>query len=123
MPISFEVDGDWVLNDTGTDIVLVTGVDQLQQAIQIGIEIIAPFYQFDVEAGIPYFSDVFGENPDISAIRTILEDFMLSFALVSSVDRLELTLDKTTRTLNVDYVITTNTGESFADDLIYGRTD
>ncbi len=120
---SFEVAGDWVLNDKGTDLVLVTGVDQLQQAIKIGIEIAAPFYPFDVEAGIPYFLEVFGENPDLSAIRTILEDFMLAFELVSSVDQLELTLDKEVRTLNVDYIITTNTGENFADDLIYGRAD
>jgi len=120
---AFPVPGDWRLNATGTDIELVSGADAAAQSIQIGVETIAPYYVFDQSAGIPYFDKIFGSNPDLGSIRRLLTDFMLSFPDVARVDTLELDLDKTSRELQVHYSVTLNTGESFSDDIIYGRTD
>lgn len=67
------------------------------------------WYQ-DIRIGIPYFRLILVKNPDLAVVRQIFRKTILSIPVIASVDRLDMTFDKTDRRLAVYFEATATDG-------------
>lgn len=106
---------DLLLDDSG--VVLRNGdwafaVDRegIQQRISQVLKTIAGEWFLDLDYGLPYFEQILIKNPNLPAVQDIFRRALLSVKGVSSVERLNLSLDTTSRTLTVSWVVLTDLG-------------
>lgn len=106
---------DLLLDDNG--VVLRNGdwafaIDRegIQQRISQVLKTIAGEWFLDLDYGVPYFEQILIKNPNLPAVQDIFRRALLSVKGVSSVERLNLSLDTTSRTLTVSWVVLTDLG-------------
>ena len=106
---------DLLLDDNG--VVLRNGdwafaVDRegIQQRIGQTLRTIAGEWFLDLDYGLPYFEQILVKNPNLPSVQDIFRRALLSVKGVSSVERLNLSLDTTSRTLTVSWVVLTDLG-------------
>ena len=106
---------DLLLDDNG--VVLRNGdwafaIDRegIQQRIGQTLRTIAGEWFLDLDYGLPYFEQVLIKNPNLPAVQDTFRRALLSVKGVSSVERLTLSLDTTSRTLTVNWVVLTDLG-------------
>ena len=104
---------DLLLDDSG--VVLRNGdwafaVDRegIQQRISQVLKTIAGEWFLDY--GLPYFEQILIKNPNLPSLTDLFRRALLSVKGVSSVERLNLSLDTTSRTLTVSWVVLTDLG-------------
>ena len=101
MDLLLDLDGDLIINETG-DIELT---DSIRQAIKIRLLWFAAEWRFDTEAGIPYFEKVFVKNPNLLKIRGIVRAQIIAVDGVDSVQSIDISVDKITRSALISYVV------------------
>ena len=106
---------DLLLDDNG--VVLRNGdwafaIDRegIQQRISQVLKTIAGEWFLDLDYGVPYFEQILIKNPNLPAVQDLFRRALLSVKGVSSVERLNLSLDTTSRTLTVSWVVLTDLG-------------
>ena len=106
---------DLLLDDNG--VVLRNGdwafaVDRegIQQRISQVLKTIAGEWFLDLDYGLPYFEQILIKNPNLPSVQDLFRRALLSVKGVSSVERLTLSLDTTSRTLTVSWVVLTDLG-------------
>ena len=106
---------DLLLDDNG--VVLRNGdwafaIDRegIQQRIGQTLRTIAGEWFLDLDYGLPYFEQILIKNPNLPAVQDLFRRALLSVKGVSSVERLNLSLDTTSRTLTVSWVVLTDLG-------------
>ncbi len=106
---------DLLLDDNG--VVLRNGdwafaIDRegIQQRISQVLKTIAGEWFLDFDYGLPYFEQVLIKNPNLPAVQDTFRRALLAVKGVSSVERLTLDLDTTSRTLTVSWVVLTDLG-------------
>jgi hypothetical protein len=97
--IALDADGD--LDFTDGELRLLTGVEAIAQHLRIRFRTFLGEWHLDQRIGIPYFQHVFVKNPNPVLIRSIFREVALGTPGVKLIARLELDLDRTTRTLSV----------------------
>ena len=65
----------------------------------------------DARLGVPYFRDVFVQNPNLDVIRALFKSTILSVQEVTSVTRLDLQYAPATRILAVEFTAFLGAGE------------
>ena len=93
--------GDWAFAEDRTGI---------QQRISQVLKTIAGEWFLDLDYGLPYFEQILVKNPNLPSVQDIFRRALLSVKGVSSVERLNLSLDTTSRTLTVSWVVLTDLG-------------
>lgn len=95
---------DLQLNEAGTDVelvggalVLVGGADRVAQNLQQRFELVQGEWWLDINAGVPYFSDIFGVNTTKQNIDAIFRQVILSTLDVRSILDFESDLDREER--------------------------
>ena len=106
---------DLLLDDNG--VVLRNGdwafaIDRegIQQRISQVLKTIAREWFLDLDYGLPYFEQILIKNPNLPSVQDLFRRALLSVKGVSSVERLTLSLDTTSRTLTVNWVVLTDLG-------------
>ena len=106
---------DLLLDDNG--VVLRSGdwafaIDRegIQQRIGQTLRTIAGEWFLDLDYGLPYFEQILVKNPNLPSVQDLFRRALLSVKGVSSVERLTLSLDTTSRTLTVSWVVLTDLG-------------
>lgn len=106
---------DLLLDDNG--VVLRNGdwafaVDRegIQQRISQVLKTITEEWFLDLDYGLPYFEQILIKNPNLPSVQDLFRRAILSVRGVSSVERLNLSLDTTSRTLTVSWVVLTDLG-------------
>jgi hypothetical protein len=106
---------DLLLDDNG--VVLRSGdwafaIDRegIQQRIGQTLRTIAGEWFLDLDYGLPYFEQILVKNPNLPSVQDTFRRALLSVKGVSSVERLTLSLDTTSRTLTVIWVVLTDLG-------------
>jgi len=114
---------DLLLDDSG--VVLRNGdwafaIDRegIQQRIGQTLRTIAGEWFLDLDYGLPYFEQILVKNPNLPSVQDIFRRARLSVKGVSSDERLTLSLDTTSRTLTVDWVVSTDLGLLVGAELI-----
>ena len=101
--------GDWAFAEDRTGI---------QQRISQVLKTIAGEWFLDLDYGLPYFEQILVKNPNLPSVQDIFRRALLSVKGVSSVERLNLSLDTTSRTLTVSWVVLTDLGLLVGAELI-----
>lgn len=106
---------DLLLDDNG--VVLRNGdwafaIDRegIQQRISQVLKTIAGEWFLDLDYGLPYFEQILIKNPNLPSVQDTFRRALLSVKGVSSVERLTLDLNTTSRTLTVSWVVLTDLG-------------
>lgn len=114
---------DLLLDDNGVvlrggDWAFAVDREGIQQRISQVLKTIAGEWFLDLDYGLPYFEQILIKNPNLPAVQDIFRRALLSVRGVSSVDRINLTLDTTSRILRVDWVVSTDLGLLVGAELI-----
>lgn len=119
MARGFQVSGDLALTDDGRELVLVRGAQMALQQIRAGAEIWQGTVAWDPSAGLPMLQAILVKGPDLRVLTGVFRAFLQQTAGVVSVDRLNLSFDRTARALRVDFSCTCEDGEDAADTLSF----
>lgn len=100
----FNIAGDLRLNETETDIILITGLGGIKQQIDIGATIFLKFWRYDQSKGLPFLEQILLKGATKATIRTIWYNFLRSIGGVLSVESLTVDIDAE-RTATVNYKV------------------
>ena len=101
--------GDLALS--GGDLVLVSGTDAIAQDLRMRLRFFAGEWFADLDAGVPYFSQVLVKNPDVTQLRGVFRDAILATPGVKDLLELDLDFDSALRTLTLTFKVDTDLGE------------
>lgn len=102
-------DGDWVLYKG--DLQLAVGKVGIVQGVSNRLKSFKGEWFLDLDAGMPYFQDIFVKAPNLNAIRQVFVEEILKEPGMVSVDSCDVTLDRTTRKLVVKWAGTGDVGK------------
>lgn len=84
-------------------IVLVSGPRYVRQKIAARLNFFLDEWFLDRRLGVPYYRDVFLQNPDLDITRSVFRSVILSVQEVAAVDKLTLAYAPKERTLAVEF--------------------
>ena len=105
-------DGDLSVTEWG-DIVLTESV---RQAIRIRLLWFFGEWRFAPDIGIPYWEEFFVKNPNLSRIRRIVRNEVLSVREVNDVREIQIDIVNQTRAATISFVAATNE-ETFREEV------
>jgi hypothetical protein len=89
---------------------IIRGAEAVAQRVRVRFRWFLGEWFLDERLGVPYYSDILVKNPDPILISFIFRRVLLSTPGVKSVSSFSATLDRTTRTLLVDFEATLDNG-------------
>lgn len=92
------------------------GADAVGQGVSTDLKTFLGEFWLDRTFGIPYYELVFVKGTDLSAIKTMYVQKILSRDEVKEVTRFEMDIDGTNRTLRILLAMTTS--EGFVDNIV-----
>ena len=78
----------------------------LDQRIDCTLRTFQGEWWLDPSEGVPYFTDIFKKSPDLATVRQALATVIQRVPGVQRIDRLEVSLNRGTRVLSVDFAVT-----------------
>lgn len=93
------------------DFTFTADLEAIRQAVQIRCQTFLGEWFLDLDAGIPYFQNVFVKSPNIAAIRQVFKSKIEGVPGVLEVTKLDLDYNRSTRELRIDFAANTNFGE------------
>jgi hypothetical protein len=101
--------------DAGAGI-LVDGRARVAQGIRIALKLWLGEYFLDTTAGVPYLTSILIKQPNRATIEAILRRTIRSVNGVTSVDSLDINIDRQARTLSVTF--TASSGDDVISDTV-----
>lgn len=95
---------------TGIDLVLISNAEGVAQQIKMALLLWAGEWFLDTSVGVPYQSDIFIKNPDLSTIRSLLVATIAAVPNVIVVDYLDLSPIDNSRAMSVSWGAATDFG-------------
>lgn len=108
---AMSLDGDKDIYIEGGVIARAEGSDAILQTIKTRLMTVRQEYFLDLDAGLPWYTELMGKNVDLEKIRAHVAIAIVNTTGVSSLNRLALEIDKSSRALNIEF--------SYSD--IYGK--
>lgn len=114
---------DWLLgpdNDLvieNGDFVFAKGLDAVAQECRIAIQMFAGEWFLDLDAGIPYWTEILGFKPEVAvrAAEVAFRSELLAVTDVLSIPLLNVTYNNKSRRLDVEWQVKTVLGETPVD--------
>ena len=114
---------DYDLDLTNGELSFVLGKEAIAQDVTMALRTYLGETVYDLSAGVPYLQIIFkGKNPNLTSVRFILEQKILSRPGVLGVALETFTLDVNTRELNVSGTIDSVAGEIDFTEIIGATT-
>jgi hypothetical protein len=117
----FPIPGDLELTEDGRDLVFFHGAAKVAQSIRVGAQIFRGSWRYDRAKGVPYFEDILVAGPQFERVRRRFHELLTETPGVTTVTRVDLRIDREDGTMYVDFAVVTETGESFADSLVFSQ--
>jgi hypothetical protein len=105
------LDSDGDIELSNGDLRTVEGNDSIQQAIGLALSLFKGEWFLDGDLGVPFYEDVLVKSPNLNAIREIFRQKLTSVSGVNEIAQLDLSFDRSSRTLSLTWKVTTDTGE------------
>ena len=96
---------------SGRDLVMVSDLEAVEQAVRIKLQFIKGEWFLDANAGTPYFDGVFGKGNGLHLVSSLLRRSILDVPGVNEVTALNLSVNNETRKLTVSFKASTDLGE------------
>jgi len=103
-------DTTWDLYLEDRDLAFVSGIDAIKQNLKQRLQTFKGENEFDTQAGMPYFQDIFKKNPDPILIRSAFVNAIVGTPGVIELSDIEFDLDQSTRELTVTFRAITTAG-------------
>lgn len=84
-------------------VALISGPAYVRQKIQTRLKFFEKEWFIDMRLGVPYYTEVYVQNPNLDRISTLFKKVILSIQEVSSIEKLLLTFDSKSRSLAVEF--------------------
>ena len=109
--------GDLVI---GTDLSWSTGLPAIAQACRIVMQMIAGEWFLDLDAGIPYWTDIFGQRSDLArkAARIDFSSALRQVADVSDVIQMDVVFVGPPRQLQITWAVRSVFGNTSPDTIL-----
>ena len=112
----FDVAGDLRLNADQTDFVVTAGAEAVEQQIRTGALNWTGFTSYGDE-GLPMTTDILGKGKNLAVITQIFRAWFAAIDGVVSVEKCEVSLDRTARRLSVLFAVTCENGETLSSEV------
>jgi len=99
------------LDLTGHRLNLTTGEAAIEQNLRVRLLFFLEEWFLDRSLGIPYYRDVYVKAPNLQLLRHLFRTAISTTAGISSVDSLDITLDKQSRKMMLTFQATMDTGD------------
>lgn len=116
-PIDLKLDSDNQVVFENGDLVFVSGIDAVVQQCRVVLQMFQGEWFLNLDAGIPYWQSILGEKTR-AAIEAARIFFRRELELVSGVDKvtkLDISYSGTSRTLTVNWQVSTIFGDTPVD--------
>lgn len=90
---------DWV----GNDLYFVTGADAVAQHLKIRLRLIRGEWFLDTRAGVPYYSQIWVKNPNLSAIEAVFRQAIITTPGVEKLERYDQSFEVSTREFSISF--------------------
>lgn len=101
--IKLAANGDLFLDDNGSAM-LVEGDDAILQQLLIRFKFALREWFLDVRIGVPFFREILVKNPNLTRVRGIYRQLILTTPGIESLEKFSLTLDVSTRALSLSFI-------------------
>ena len=102
---------DPLTRDLAIPVVLLRGIDAVAQHLREHMQFFLGEWFLDIREGVPYFRDVLIKNPNSGVVDSLFRRVILRSQDIAEVRDLNTELDVAARTLQVDFIAITDTGE------------
>ncbi len=99
--IALDSDGDMLF--TGGNLQLAEGDDAIVQQLIIRFKFVLAEWFLDQRVGVPLIEEVLVKNPDLTRIRSIYTQLILTTPGIDSISLFELTIDNATMKAKLDF--------------------
>jgi hypothetical protein len=90
------------------------GTDAIKQKVKERLLFFQGDWYLDQKLGVPYWTEVFVSNPDISRLRSLFRQVVVTTPGIGSLDALEVSFDKANRSISIEFNATTDDGQQFS---------
>jgi hypothetical protein len=103
-----DANGDLAIS--GGDLALASGATALVQAVAIALRFVKGEWFYDLDAGVPYYTDVLVKSPSADVLQSVFRKALLGVRGITGVASLSLSLDRASRTLVVNWSAASDLG-------------
>lgn len=116
--IALDSDGDILIENDS--LVLAEGDDAIVQHLRIRFRFVLREWFLDLRLGIPLFEEVLVKNPDLTRVRGIYKQVILTTPGIASLETFRLDVDGATRKATINFRARKTDGEllDFSDEFI-----
>jgi len=100
--IALDADGDLLIATNSLS--LVTGDDAIVQNLRIRFQFVLGEWFLDSRIGIPYFAEILIKNPDLTRVRGIFRQAILTTPGIDSLEEFTLDFDRAIRRLTLEFI-------------------
>lgn len=93
------------------DLVLTRDLDAIRQAVNVHLLLFRGEWFLDTSAGVPWFDRILVKSPNLKAIEAVFRSEIESVSGVTRVTAIDLTFDRSSRRLRVNWSASTDLGE------------
>ena len=94
------------------DVVIVDGREQIRQAIFCNFRFFLAEWFLDLREGVPYFQEILIKSPNLETVTAAFRETLLNTPGVQEINKFDLELDGSTRTLRFDFEVSTEDGQT-----------
>lgn len=113
--IKLDVNGDLDYS-TGT-LVFLEDTEAIRQAVLTRLQFFKGEWFLFPDQGLPWFQSILIKNPNANVLNSVFRTAILGVAGVASLTKLDLTFDRGTRKLTVNFAAMTDLGATIAGTL------
>lgn len=107
---SFQLDRDGDLLLTNNSLTLTTGLEAIRQHLQCKFRLFMGEWFLDLDAGVPWFQEVFKKNTSFVVLQEIFKDTILSTPGVIELKTFNFDYDRQRREASLDFQCLTKEG-------------
>lgn len=107
--IALDTDGDLLIENNS--LVLARGDDAIVQQLLIRFKFFLGEWFLDTRIGVPYFGEILIKNPDLSRVRGIFKQLILTTPGIASLESFALEVEGVTRKATVTFRARKTDGE------------
>ena len=115
--IDVKLDANGDIDLSSGSIQFTNGIDAVVQGIKVRLQTVRGELFLNLDEGVPYYEDIFGQRFDEPRIRAAFRGVILSAPGVVELLSLNASFDRSTRQLAVTWAVRTEFGDS-SDSLI-----
>lgn len=111
LPIDIELGTNDEVTLVDGDLVLTRGVAATAQQCSLALRSFKGEWVYDLDDGTPWFQDVLGQKYSEAQIRGVIRNALLGVDTVASVEKLELSFNRGTRNVTINWAVLSSAGE------------